>query len=83
MYNMSFFLSNFLSIVHITLVLDGVLIMSTKVSKAYIAMYYSFFNKTCMLINSVGWRLSETINLMRNNIPGDIEDISLRRGKNI
>ena len=56
--------------------------MSTQVSKAYRNMYYSFFNKTFMLFISVGWRLNEAINLLRNDIPRYIEDTSLRRGKN-
>ena len=56
--------------------------MSTTTSKAYRIMKCPFFNKTCMLFSSVGWRLNETVNLSRNNITGDIEDTSLRTGKN-
>ena len=56
--------------------------MSKKASKAYMTTYCYFFNKTFMLFSLVGWRLNETVNLLRNNIPGDIEDTSIRRGKN-
>ena len=35
-----------------------------------------------MLFSSVGWRLNETVNLLGNNMLGDIADTSQKRGKN-
>ena len=37
---------------------------------------------TCMLFSSVGWRLNETVNLLRNNTLEDLVDTSQRRIKN-
>ena len=56
--------------------------MSTKLNKPYMTIYCSFFDKTYMPFSSVVWRLNEDVNLTQNNIPGDILDTSLRRGKN-
>ena len=53
--------------------------MSTKASKAYKTMCFYFINKTHMSFSSVVWISKETVNLLSNNIPGDIEDPSLVR----
>ena len=53
--------------------------MSTKASKAYRIMYCSFFNKTCISFSSVGWILNNIVNLLGNNMLGDIADTSQRR----
>ena len=56
--------------------------MSKKSSKAYRTMCCFFFYSNVISFSSIGWRINETVNLLNNNIPGDIEDTSLGRWKN-